>query len=460
MVGKRKNYFFNFFSFILFLTNLSLIYNIIEIPLYPLEVQGDFKYRHFIKKYEDLFPKNALLSYYEIVDSEINREFVFQAQIKIGSRSQTFNLLIDTGSPITWIGKIGCKGENNITRYFDPDKSITNIKLNETFLFIYGTGATKGYYYLENVEYIPNSLITMKIGLADSAYYTVPNCDGIMGLSRIYNDERESIITMLYKRKYIDSRAFSIKYEGNFEGGTKGSMFLGIHDDFSKNETISAPLVDGLLSSTFNVNITSFGLKNNKYKIRSSEIPTPITIDTGSNVFYLPMQYFEDIKNNLGKFDCQIEDESHIKRMRFKCDKNGNYPDFQFIINGYIFTIPKENAYFIKDNDKEHLYSKAIFINMPMYLIGSAFFHHFHILFDMDANDLKFYPINKDLMQKDGESNESNALSICLIIIGSIALIAGVIFVVYFVFIKKKKKLDKNLTIESNEGLIKEEERE
>ena len=63
-------------------------------------------------------------------------------------------------------------------------------------------------------------------------------------------------------------------------------------------------------------------------------------------------------------------------------------------------------------------------------------------------------------MQKDGESNESNALSISLIVIGSIAFIAGVIFVVYFVFIKKKKKLDKNLTIESNEGLIKEEERE
>ena len=82
MVGKRKNYFFNFFSYILFLTNLSLIYNIIEIPLYPLKVQGDFKYRHFIKKYEDLFPKNALLSYYEIVDSEINRELYFKLKLK------------------------------------------------------------------------------------------------------------------------------------------------------------------------------------------------------------------------------------------------------------------------------------------------------------------------------------------------------------------------------------------
>ena len=460
MVGKRKNYFFNFFSFILFLTNLSLIYNIIEIPLYPLKVQGDFKYRHFIKKYGDLFPENELLSYYENIDSEINPGLVFQSQVKIGSRSQIFNLLIDTGSYAVWVGKIGCYGQNNITNFYEPDKSITRINMNEIFFFYYGTGQAYGYYYLENVEYIPNSLITMKLGVADAAYYEIPGCDGIMGLSRIYNDERESIITMLYKRKYIDSRAFSIKFEGNFEGGTKGSMFLGIHDDFSKNETISAPLVNETLSEKWKINITSFGLKNNKYKTRSSEKPTPIEIDTGSNVFYLPMQYFEDIKNDLGKFDCQIEDESHIKRMRFKCDKNGNYPDFQFIINGYIFTIPKENAYFIKDNDKEHLYSKAIFINMPMYLIGSAFFHHFHILFDMDADDLKFYPINKDLMQKDGESNESNALSISLIVIGSIAFIAGVIFVVYFVFIKKKKKLDKNLTIESNEGLIKEEERE
>ena len=436
MVGKRKNYFFNFFSFILFLTNLSLIYNIIEIPLYPLKVQGDFKYRHFIKKYGDLFPENELLSYYENIDSEINPGLVFQSQVKIGSRSQIFNLLIDTGSYAVWVGKIGCYGQNNITNFYEPDKSITRINMNEIFFFYYGTGQAYGYYYLENVEYIPNSLITMKLGVADAAYYEIPGCDGIMGLSRIYNDERESIITMLYKRKYIDSRAFSIKFEGNFEGGTKGSMFLGIHDDFSKNETISAPLVNETLSEKWKINITSFGLKNNKYKTRSSEKPTPIEIDTGSNVFYLPMQYFEDIKNDLGKFDCQIEDESHI--------------------NGYIFTIPKENAYFIKDNDKEHLYSKAIFVDTT-HLIGSAFFYYFHTLFDMDSNDLKFYPLNKDLLQKDGESNESNALSICLIIIGSIALIAGVILVVYFVFIKKKKKLDINLTIESEEGLIKEE---
>ena len=428
MVGKRKNYFFNFFSFILFLTNLSLIYNIIEIPLYPLKVQGDFKYRHFIKKYGDLFPENELLSYYENIDSEINPGLVFQAQVKIGSRSQIFNLLIDTGSYAVWVGKIGCYGQNNITNFYEPDKSITRINMNEIFFFYYGTGQAYGYYYLENVEYIPNSLITMKLGVADAAYYEIPGCDGIMGLSRIYNDERESIITMLYKRKYIDSRAFSIKFEGNFEGGTKGSMFLGIHDDFSKNETISAPLVNETLSEKWKINITSFGLKNNKYKTRSSEKPTPIEIDTGSNVFYLPMQYFEDIKNDLGKFDCQIEDESHIKRMRFKCDKNG----------------------------KEHLYSKAIFVDTT-HLIGSAFFYYFHTLFDMDSNDLKFYSLNKDLLQKDGESNESNALSICLIIIGSIALIAGVILVVYFVFIKKKKKLDINLTIESEEGLIKEE---
>ena len=213
MVGKRKNYFFNFFSFILFLTNLSLIYNIIEIPLYPLKVQGDFKYRHFIKKYGDLFPENELLSYYENIDSEINPGLVFQSQVKIGSRSQIFNLLIDTGSYAVWVGKIGCYGQNNITNFYEPDKSITRINMNEIFFFYYGTGQAYGYYYLENVEYIPNSLITMKLGVADAAYYEIPGCDGIMGLSRIYNDERESIITMLYKRKYIDSRAFSIKLQ-------------------------------------------------------------------------------------------------------------------------------------------------------------------------------------------------------------------------------------------------------
>lgn len=462
MVGKRK-IFFNFYLCLLFLTNISFVSSIIEIPLYPLKVPGDFKYRDIIKKYDNSYPENDSLSYYEIIDTEINPELIFQAKIKIGSNSQPFNLLLDTGSYAIWVARYGCYGANNISNFFEPDSSITGVKINETFWFLYGSGATKGYYYLENIEYIPATIANMKIGVADSAFYQLPGCDGIMGLARLYNDERESIITMLYQSGLTDSRAFSIKFEGKFDGGEHGSMFLGIHEDFSKNETLSVPLTNGTVLNQWNINITSFGLKNNKYTVRSSEKPTPVAFDTGSNIFYLPLQYFTDIKDELGKFDCSIEDEGN--RMRFKCDKNGNYPDFQFIINGYVFTIPKEHAFFTRASDKDHFYSKAIFFDVPMHIVGSAFFHHFHTLFDMDAKDLKFYPIHKDLLEKDGESNgsnKSNALGISFIVIGSIALIAGVIIIVYFVFIKKKKKESvKKLNAEdidliSDEGLIKE----
>ena len=64
-------------------------------------------------------------------------KIVFQSQVKIGSRSQIFKLLIDTGSYAVWVGKIGCYGQNNITNFYEPDKSITRINMNEIFFFFF-----------------------------------------------------------------------------------------------------------------------------------------------------------------------------------------------------------------------------------------------------------------------------------------------------------------------------------
>ena len=478
MMSKK---FFYIYLYILFLTNFSFIFCIIEIPLHPIYVESNFKHNKLITTNSLKSFMEDEYSYYDIGNAEINKELIFTARFKLGSESQSFNLLLDTGSYAMWVAQKDHNGTTNITNFYDPNISETSVKTDEKYIMLYGTGLVIGLYYYDSIEYIPNKVSKIKFGVGSNVYFTIPEVDGIIGLGREYEDEETSFITSLKKNGHIDARAFSVKFEGKkFIGGIKGSMFIGIHDDFYKNETVSCPLVLGTKTS-WKANITSFGLKNNKSKVRSQEFEAPFTFDTGTNIIYIPKQYFLGIKNDLDKFDCEIVYEKN--RQRYKCKEDGNYPDLEFKINGHIFTIPKEDAHFEKPEDKGYLYSKAIYNeNYLSFIMGSCFFFNFHTLFDMDGKELKFYPVKKGILYPDSpdsfkptdssksseKKNQStltkklSAVEIIFIVTGCIVFVIAIALIVYFVVIKQKKNKEKEVVSEtvdnSEQRLFKEEE--
>jgi len=243
MVTSRN---INIFIYI-FLINLSFICCIIEIPLQPIKVKGIPKYQNLtiIEPASPLIEKNGSF-YYQEGNVEINSEFIFFASIKIGSNSQPFNLLLDTGSSVLWVthSKCGKKCSDSITRHYNPDSSTTKEGPYKSFSIQYGTGSVSGNYYKDNMIYLSDKVFTMYFGVASSCYFIVTNCDGIIGLTKSYQEKGLSIIQMLKANGNTDSTAFSIKFENdNFQGGIKGTMFIGVHEDFSKNETVSCPLI-------------------------------------------------------------------------------------------------------------------------------------------------------------------------------------------------------------------------
>ena len=96
----------------------------------------------------------------------LNRDILFIAKIKIGSQKQIFNLLLDTGSSILWVGRNTCGGNNKIINKFNPSTSSTAIKTIDTFSIQYGSGSCSGYYYLDNIVYISDKDFAMKFGVA------------------------------------------------------------------------------------------------------------------------------------------------------------------------------------------------------------------------------------------------------------------------------------------------------
>ena len=86
---SQKIFYMNYF--ILYFTNLSFIFCIIEIPLHPVYVESNYKKNKLIVT-------NSLKSFiedeyinYDTGNAEINKELIFTAQFKLGSEKYFYN---------------------------------------------------------------------------------------------------------------------------------------------------------------------------------------------------------------------------------------------------------------------------------------------------------------------------------------------------------------------------------
>ena len=418
----------NYINLYIFFLNLFLCNNLLEIPLKPLKIKGIPKYKNIslIEPGKNIIIKNNTILQEE-GDSIVNNELLFLANIKIGSQSQGFNLILDTGSNLLWVAKNGCSGRHNITNFFNPSSSSTCRSTNQPFEMRYGTGSCSGLYYNDNIEYIKNKKFNIYFGVASTTYFPVTGADGIIGLTKSYKEESLSFIHMLKKAGNTDSLVFSIKFENDrFAPKVQGKMYIGRHEDFSKKEAESCPLIFFQNEIFWACKLDSFGLKgkNNEYKVSYS---TGIIFDTGTNYIFLPKRYLQEIRYQLSDFGCFIYEESTIA-----CNANGDVPDFRFEFDGNTYIIPKEYAYYYTYGDNKNVYSIIAFSDSTIPIIGSVFFFLFHTLFDEEKRELKFYPIKGSI--------EGGLSTITIIIIVSASVIAVIILILIIYYCIKNRK--------------------
>ena len=444
-----------YINIIIFLSNFFLLNSILEIPLQPLKIKGIPKYKNIslIEPGKKIIIKNNILLQEE-GDSIINNELLFLANVKIGSNSQGFNLILDTGSYLLWVARYGCSGSHKISNFFNPSTSSTCKNTGQTFQMTYGTGSCTGYYYNDNIEYIKNKKFNIYFGVAETTQFQVTGADGIIGLTKSYKDESLSFIHMLKKSGNTDSLAFSIKFENDrFTSNVKGKMYIGRHEDFSKNKTKSCPLTFYKNEMFWACTLSSLGIKgiNNEYNVSYS---IPVIFDTGTNSIILPKRYLQGMVSQLNKFGCYSYQQS--TSYTIICDASKDVPDFHLEFNGKIFIIPKQYGFYYASGDKKYVASIIIFNDSTYPIIGSLFFFLFHTLFDEENKQLKFYPLKNEIIEKQGadekdktdegnKGNEGNKRSegnkknkeglptylIIIIAVSSVGVVLLLIFIVY-----------------------------
>ena len=442
---------------------------IIEMPLNPIHVKGIPKYKN-LQIIESLQVNEGNKSIngrllIEEGNAVIDTNLLFLANIRIGSNKQQFNLILDTGSYIIWVAQKGSIDSIPINNHFDPSASNTCRNTNIPFEQSYVTGKCSGTYYADNFNYINNRDFQIFFGVATKTEMPIRGGDGIVGLAHFYFDENLSFIKQLNQAGITSSTIFSFKFGNDINVGTNGKLYIGKHEDFSKNNVATCPLVN--MAASYNIywacEVSSFGLKNSGNEIKSNR-RFNIVFDTGTNAIILPLEYLNDLQNNLNQFNCFAIASQDQKTFQIACPIQSDWPDIIFEINGNILRIPK--FYFFAQADNQYVISRVLFSRMDFYIIGTPFFFTFHTLFDKESERLHFYPENNEYLIKRnylllddkkgisekflGDINELSIIIFCIII----SLIILSIGLGLFLYYKFKRKYEKETEIDSQNDII------
>ena len=466
------------FSLFLIFYIILKVHCLIELPISKIKVSNIPKYPDFkpnteipeyirnkIQKNNKNYKqetKNNLLN--TSGDLSIISNLLFVVDIKIGSSKQLFSLLLDTGSSITWVPKINSKDIYKLTNHYDPSLSTTSIKKEEEpFEIIYGSGSAKGDYYSDKIIYIKDKEFNMDFGVAYETNFLVNDADGILGLSRIYDDYDKSFIHMMCKEHITSSKIFSIKLGLNALKNLTGSFYIGKHDDFNKNSVVSCELNNNNYYEVnyWACNIYSLTLVNKlKNKEIISEKKVSVIFDTGTNAIFLPLNFLKDIENELENMNCYIKKyESLHQPDRYRIICLDQIPDFKLNIGGHNFILLGE--YFFSYS-KGYAYSELFFQNSNenddnLFIIGSPFFMLFHVLFDSYTKELFFYPEIEGTIIKGTWWNLKH--TILFVTFVGIILFTLCLIIVFLLWKKNNKleldeKLDDNYEVRTMFGLL------
>ena len=435
---------FLFFIFLIYVIDISCIY--------AFKLKNHTKHLNFNLKSninhnsELLYSKNKENS----IKLKSTKDNLYYFDIEMGTPSQIFSALIDTGSNFFWINSEKCVGCNS-QKKFDKDKTNTFNNVNKPIKINYISGNLSGIISTDIIKFTNNKNISDFIFILINESNINFELDGIFGLSKnpkdIYNS-KFSPLNQIYKNKNFNNYIFTLDFPNK-------KLYIGENPSYLDSyRNISCKR-----KSIFNLNDYYWKCVSKNIKIGNSFIKDNINdyihkenniiFDSGINsvVFssnYIPL--FNNIISNNKPFTnakCQIKSsEEKANIFYIFCEDINNL-------------IGKENAIYIKlfkedfisislDNIKdsislnfENLFDKDMksfklyFIDIPdnSIILGIPFFERYIISLNKDTDEIIIYNTNeKNLYIEPLNTNRILIFSIGIILI----LIALIIYYIYY----------------------------
>ncbi|KAI8336722.1 aspartic peptidase domain-containing protein [Chlamydoabsidia padenii] len=278
--------------------------------------------------------------------------YQFGIEVKVGTPSQEFLLLFDTGSSDTWVPSKKCTKDKGCLsgRQFDRTSSSTFQGEKESVDIKYGIGSATGHYFVDRFQVgnqlsLPSQTLVMiddnkgPIAQQETKHKGDDNViDGIFGAGFPHgtlraqqgdNDKTYQPFAMnLWKNKIIPAPLFSITMAPGSTSASDsdwiGQVTFGAVDDTKRADVIQyTPVIkrNDNVYSHWMVQVKGFQYDNGTNTNLKFTQPTHFLIDTGSNFIYLPKELSDQladmVSNGKAKWDgttynvdCDLKEDS------------------------------------------------------------------------------------------------------------------------------------------------------
>ena len=354
-----------------------------------------------------------------------NEETLYFANVTLGTPGQSLRLHIDTGSSDLWTNS--ANSQLCQSRYdpcaesgtYDPDKSSTSKLISSDFNISYvdGTGAL-GDYRSDTLNIGGAKLENLQFGLGlDSS-----SPEGILGIGYPINEiqvnrnnkpQYPNVPQAMVDAKLIQSSAYSLWLD-DLESSTGSILFGGIDTKKFKGSLSTLPIQKEFgtfaefLITLSGVSFTQSGSSDN---FNNADLPTPVLLDSGSSLTYLPNNLTEDIYKALdvtyesseqtAYCDCRIADTDSTLDFTFSSPKI-SVPMTELAINPG----PNEDGSPATFEDGTPL---CIFGISPAdgttAVLGDTFIRSAYIVYDLGNNQISIAPT-------DFNATDSNVVEI------------------------------------------------
>ncbi|KAH7887707.1 aspartic peptidase domain-containing protein [Phlebopus sp. FC_14] len=308
----------------------------------------------------------------------------YYTEISLGIPSQTFKVILDTGSSNLWVPSSKCTSIACFLHAKYDSSSSSSYKANGSeFSIQYGSGSMEGFVSRETLTIGDLTLhnqdfaeATKEPGLA----FAFGKFDGILGLA--YNTiSVNAIVPPFYNmidQGLLDDPVFSFRLGSSEEDGGE-AVFGGIDKSAYTGKIEYVPV---RRKAYWEVELEKVSFGDEELELES----TGAAIDTGTSLIALPTDIAEMLNTQIGAH------RSWNGQYQLDCSKVPSLPDLSFYFNGKAYPL-KGSDYVLNVQGTCISSFTGLDINLPggaLWIIGDVFLRRYFTVYDLGRDAVGF----------------------------------------------------------------------
>lgn len=301
----------------------------------------------------------------------------YYGEVNIGSPSQTFEVIYDTGSSNLWVPTTSCKECGGGKHLYDSSKSSSYVKNGTAFNIAYGSGPVAGYLSYDAVHLGDNQQLALDkyefaeinevsgLGMA----YKMGQFDGILGLGwdSISVDGIPTVLTELIKNNVISKPIFSF-FLGT-DTGKDGELLVGDVDTRKFKGDISYVPVSQ--EGYWEVDMDGVKLGGEQLEGKTKAI-----VDSGTSVIAAPPDSVSALAQKIGAYNI-------FGKYIVSC--TADIGDIEFTLGGKDYKI--DGSKLLIPVAFGHCFLAVIPLSVPpprgpLWILGDTFMREYYTVFD------------------------------------------------------------------------------